>query len=146
MIEKIILPALGNQQVRSISRRTIETLHLQLEKTSTQANRVLALLSKMFTLATKWGWCSDHPVKGIQRYHEEKRDVWLRNQELNRFWETVERYPTSPPALALKILIYTGARKNELLKATWNQFDLEKRVWTKPSHSTKQKSLHHIPQ
>lgn len=48
MIEKIILPALGNQQVKTISRRTIETLYLQLEKTSTQANRVLSLLSKMF--------------------------------------------------------------------------------------------------
>lgn len=145
MIEKIILPALGNQRVKEVSRRDIETLHLQLEKTSVQANRVLALLSKMFTLAIKWGWCSEHPVKGIQRYHEEKRDVWLRDQELNRFWEAVERYPAHPPALALKILIYTGARKNELLKATWNQFELEKGIWTKPSHSMKDKKLHHIP-
>src|SRR3990167_6775831 len=30
MIEKIILPSLGNQQVKSIARRTIENLHLQL--------------------------------------------------------------------------------------------------------------------
>lgn len=145
MIEKIILPALGDQQVKKISRRDVESLHLQLEKTSVQGNRVLALLSKMFTLAIKWGWCSDHPVKGIQRYHEEKRDVWLRDQELNRFWEAVDRYPTRPPALALKILIYTGARKNELLKATWDQFELEKGVWTKPPRSMKDKKLHHIP-
>lgn len=145
MIEKIILPALGNQQVKSVSRRTIETLHLQLEKTSTQANRVLSLLSKMFNFAIKWGWRSDHPVQGIQRYHEEKRDIWLKDQELSRFWEVIERYPTRPSALAVKILIYTGARKNELLKATWDQFDLEKSVWTKPSHSTKQKKPHHVP-
>lgn len=145
MIEKIILPALGDQQVQKVSRRDIESLHLQLEKTSVQGNRVLALLSKMFTLALKWGWCSEHPVKGIQRYHEEKRDIWLRDQELNRFWEAVERYPTRPPALALKILIYTGARKNELLKATWDQFELEKGVWTKPPRSMKDKKLHHLP-
>ena len=145
MIEKIILPALGDQHVKNISRRTIESLHLQLEKTSTQANRILSLLSRMFTLAIEWGWRSDHPVKGIPRYHEDKRDRWLRDQELSRFWDAIERYPTHPPALALKILIYTGARKNELLKATWDQFELEKGVWTKPSHSTKQKKQHHVP-
>lgn len=145
MIEKIILPALGDQQVKNISRRTIESLHLQLEKTSTQANRVLSLLSRMFTLALEWGWRSDHPAKGIHRYHEDKRDRWLRDQELSRFWETIECYPTHPPALALKILIYTGARKNELLKATWDQFELEKGVWTKPPSSTKQKKQHHVP-
>jgi hypothetical protein len=55
IIEKIILPALGGQQVKKVSRRDIESLHLQLEKTSVQGNRVLALLSKMFTLAIKWG-------------------------------------------------------------------------------------------
>ncbi|OJW54585.1 MAG: hypothetical protein BGO67_10590 [Alphaproteobacteria bacterium 41-28] len=145
MIEKIILPTLGNQQVKHVSRRSIESLHLNLEKTSTQGNRVLSLLSKMFNLAIAWGWCSDHPVKGIRRYHEEKRDRWLQEEELNRFWETLELYSTRPPALALRILIYTGARKNELLKATWDQFDLEKGSWTKPSHSTKKKKLHHIP-
>ncbi|HUX80683.1 MAG TPA: site-specific integrase [Alphaproteobacteria bacterium] len=145
MIEKIIVPSLGNQQVKHISRRTIESLHLQLEKTSIQGNRVLALLSKMFNLAIKWGWRSDHPVHGIPRYHEEKRDRWLRDEELSRFWEAVECYPTRPPALALKILIYTGARKNEVLKATWNQFDLGKGVWTKPPRSTKEKKHHHLP-
>lgn len=145
MIEKFILPALGNQRVQDVSRRDIESLHLQLEKTSVQANRVLSVLSKMFTLAIKWGWRVDHPVIGIQRYHEEKRDVWLKDQELSRFWEAVERYPNRLQAIALKILIYTGARKNELLKATWDQFELEKRVWTKPPRSMKDKKLHHIP-
>lgn len=145
MIEKIILPALGNQQVKHLSRKTIEELHLQLQKTATQGNRVLSVLSKMFTLALEWGWRSDHPVKGIRRYQEGKRDRWLQEEELSRFWEAVERYPTHPPALALKILIYTGARKNELLKATWDQFDLEKGVWTKPAHFTKQNKQQHTP-
>lgn len=145
MSEKFILPALGNQRVSEVSRRDIESIHLQLEKTSVQANRVLSLLSKMFNLAIEWGWRLDHPVNGIQRYHEEKRDVWLQDQELNRFWEAVERYPNRLQAIALKLLIYTGARKNELLKATWDQFDLEKGVWTMPPRSTKQKKHHRIP-
>ena len=44
-----------------------------------------------------------------------------------------------------KLLILTGARKGEILHATWDQFDLEKGVWTKPSHLTKQKKKEHLP-
>lgn len=145
MIEKIILPALGNQQVIHMSRRAIEDLHHQLERTSTQANRVLAVLSKMFTLAVEWGWRLDHPVKGIKRYREEKRDQWLKDETLSRFWDTMDRYPDHPPALAVRILIYTGARKNETLKAMWDQFDLERKVWTIPPASTKEKKHRPVP-
>lgn len=31
------------------------------------------------------------------------------------------------------------------MKATWNQFDLEKGIWTKPSHLTKQKKTEYLP-
>ena len=31
------------------------------------------------------------------------------------------------------------------MQATWDQFDLEKGIWTKPSHLTKQKKQEHLP-
>lgn len=139
------MPSIGNQQVKSISRRTIETLHNQLQKTPYQANRVLALLSKMFSLANAWDWREDNPIKGIERYQEEKRDRWLNQEELSQFWEALDRYPHHPASFILKILLLTGARKSEILKATWDQFDLEKGIWTKPSHLTKQKKREHLP-
>ena len=51
LLNNIILPAFGNQPITSVSRRMIEALHNKLQKTPYQANRVLALLSKMFSLA-----------------------------------------------------------------------------------------------
>ena len=145
LLQNIILPAIGKQQVKRISRRSIESLHLQLGKTPYQANRTLAVLSKMFSLAIFWGWREDHPVKGIPRYQEEKRDRWLNEEELDRFWETLECYPNHLAAFVLKLLLLTGSRKSEVLKATWEQFDLENGVWTKPSHLTKQKKREHLP-
>jgi integrase len=47
--------------------------------------------------------------------------------------------------MAVRMLILTGARKNEVLSATWDQFDLERCVWAKPSAHTKQKRTEHIP-
>ena len=145
LLNKYILPALGNEQVKKVSRRTIESLHLRLAKTPYQANRVLALLSKMFSLAVSWEWRPDNPVKGIDRYQEEKRDRWLSKEELNRFWDVLERYHHHPAAFSLKLLVLTGARKSEVLHATWDQFDLKKGVWTKPSHLTKQNKREHLP-
>ena len=31
------------------------------------------------------------------------------------------------------------------MNATWDQFDFERRVWTKPAHTTKQKRTEHVP-
>ena len=39
----------------------------------------------------------------------------------------------------------TGARKNEALKATWSEFDLERKLWIKPFERTKQKRTEIIP-
>ena len=39
----------------------------------------------------------------------------------------------------------TGARRGEVLAATWDQFDLDLGVWTKPGATTKQKTEHRIP-
>jgi integrase len=145
LLKNIILPEFGNQKVKYINRRDIESLHLRLENTPTQANRVLALLSKMMTLALAWGWRDDHPVKGVERYQEEKRDRWLDTKELAQLWKSLERYPTHPQAFAIKILLLTGARKNEVLQSTWDQFDFDQGVWTKSSHLTKQKKREHLP-
>lgn len=39
----------------------------------------------------------------------------------------------------------TGARRGEVLKARWDQFDLEAGIWTKPGATTKQKTVHRVP-
>ena len=39
----------------------------------------------------------------------------------------------------------TGARIGEVLSAQWADFDLDRGVWVKPSHHTKQKRTEHLP-
>ena len=45
----------------------------------------------------------------------------------------------------IRMLMLTGARRGEVLNATWDQFDLERAVWTKPAATTKQRKLHRTP-
>ena len=67
-LKNIILPAFGSKLVTHVSRRDIEALHREHKKTPYQANRFLALLSTMFSLAMAWEWRADNPAKGIERY------------------------------------------------------------------------------
>lgn len=145
LIKNIILPFLGNKAVAHISRREIEVIHLQLKNTPYQANRFLALFSKMLSLAVVWGWRENNPVKGIERYQELKRERWLNDGELQNLWSTLNQYNNHIAGYAVKLLLLTGARKNELLQASWDQFDLQKGVWIKPAHSTKQKKIEYLP-
>ncbi len=48
-------------------------------------------------------------------------------------------------ANVFRLLLLTGARRGEVLRATWDQFDMETGVWVKPSANTKQRKIHRVP-
>ena len=145
MLDNQILPKLGAQKVADVARRDLESILLGLSKTPYRANRVRALLSKMFSLAVQWGWRADNPVLGIPKYQEEMRERWLRQEELDRLFDALDKHANQKCANIVRLLALTGARKSEVLKMTWGQVDLNRGVWTKPSHLTKQKKNQHFP-
>jgi integrase len=145
MIQNHILPALGRLRISQVGRRDIEKLHSALKPTPYRANRVLSLLSKMFSLAIEWGFRESNPAKGVPRFQDDKREIWLKVEQLEKLKRALDKYPDQNVADAMRLLILTGARAGEVLSATWDQFDLERAVWTKPSHHTKQKKIEHVP-
>lgn len=145
MIDQVILPALRRRKVRDVCRREIETLHHSLKAKPYRANRVLSLVAKMFSLAVAWGWRADNPARGIPKYQEDRRDRWLSEAELGRLLATLDDWPDQDIADAVRLLIFSGARRSEVLHATWEMFDLARGVWIKPSHHTKQKRTEHVP-
>jgi integrase len=145
LIRLYVKPKLGSRKVSAIGRRDLDEIHQALKAHPYQANRLLALVSKMFSLAVAWGWRLDNPAKGIERFAEERRHRWLSADELGALSKAINTYPDRRIADALRLLILTGSRRGEVLNATWDQFDLTRGVWTKPSHHTKQKKTEHVP-
>lgn len=146
MIKNDILPRLGKMKVGDVRHADVDRLHREITKRAPiRANRVVACLSKMFSLAQKWDWRSDNPVRGIERNPEERRNRHLSTEEIARLADALNQCPESASANAVKILMLTGARRGEVLGAQWDEFDFEVGVWTKPSAHTKQKREHRVP-
>ena len=145
MLDRLVLPRLGKQKVLDVCHRDIQTFHNSLKATPYQANRVLSLLSKMFELSISWGMRSENPAKGIEKFHEEKRHRWLSTDELTRLGAALDRHRNQKAANAIRLQLLTGARIGEVLSAQWADFDLDRGVWIKPSHHTKQKRTEHLP-
>jgi integrase len=98
----------------------------------------------MFSLAIGWDLRPDNPCKGIAKNPENRRERFLTPAELDRLMAALTAHPRQS-ADAVRMLLLTGARRGEVLGATWDQFDLVAGVWTKPASMTKQGRLHRIP-
>jgi len=102
IIERNIKPALGRKAVAAVEHGDIEKLHREISKRGAPyaANRTIAVLSRLFTLAIRWRMRPDNPAKGIERNPETRRERYLDRDEfsrLTRAWPTIptNRSPTS---------------------------------------------------
>jgi integrase len=141
-----ILPAIGRAKVAAVTHADVDALHHRLSaRVPIHANRTLAVLSKMFSLAVRWGWRIDNPCRGVERNAEEKRHRYLTAAELKRLTKALDKLPDVSAANAVRLLLLTGARRGELLAAKWGDVDLETGVWVKPGATTKQATTHRVP-
>jgi integrase len=126
-----ISPHIGDRAIASITLSDIEELHLKLRDIPTTANRILSLLSKFFTWCEKKGLINDNfsLPKNLVRYQENKILRFLSQEQMKDIWNSINRLQDTGklnklPATALKLLILTGARKNEILSLKWSDLDL----------------------
>jgi integrase len=77
---------------------------------------------------------------------ENRRERYLSEDEIKVFWEKLDDAKMSQEIrLALKFLLVTGQRKNEVIGAEWSEFDLKNKWWTIPAEKSKNKLTHRVP-
>ena len=148
MIGKWIMAnGLKSMKVAEVTHDDIDAFHRRVTKAGGpyRANRVIAVLSKMFSLAIRWRWVPANPVKGVARNPEAKRQRYLTNGELNQLSAALAASPDQASANVIRFLLLTGARRGETLAAKWSDFDLVEGVWVKPGHTTKTATEHRVP-
>lgn len=146
MWEKLILPAMGAKKVADLTADDCDALHRIISKDRpTRANRVLEVLRKALNLAIRWNWIDRNPASGLHKNPEQKRNRYLDQAEIVRLVAALAEHPQRASADAILFMLLTGCRRGEALNASWEQFDLEQRIWIKPSATTKQRREHRVP-
>lgn len=115
-IEKEIKPRLGSKFLSEIGSKDIVKIHSSLADTPIKANRLLALLSKMFNLAEEWEYrgANTNPTQHIRKYKETPRERFLTQGEMAALEKTLadaERNNEVSLSVihALRVLLMTGA-------------------------------------
>ena len=141
-----MLPSLGRKKLADVTFTDCDALHRKVSRTApVQANRMVALLRKSFNLANRWGWMETNPAVGIRFNPEVKRERYLTHAEIDRLLVALDAREGSASADLIRFLLLTGCRRGEAFNATWDQFDADLSIWTKPASTTKQRRLHRVP-
>jgi integrase len=160
-IAAVLRPALGPLPVATVTTDDVARLHQKMRKTPVHANRALALVAKVFHMAEQWGLrpSGSNPARSLQKYREIKRTRRLSLEELARLGAAltaaecgtlkvtsakgkVTKVPISPFALAaVWFLLFTGARKGEILGARWDWLDRGRGVLRLPDSKTGPKDI-----
>ena len=133
MLRKHIVPALGEFLVAEVERKHIMAFQYGLRDMPTVANRGVDILVKMFGLADAWGWrpSGKNPCLFVRRYKvEQHHERFLTPEELYRLGQAldsapVERLASAHAAAAIRLLLLTGCRRNEILGLRWEDLDFE---------------------
>ncbi len=132
LVKSFVIPNLGKRRVSEIRRSDIAALHHKMRETRYQANRTLAVLSKMFNLAEVWGMRADgsNPCLHVKRYKEEQRERFLSAAEFQRLGRVLDEIledgsETRSAVMAIRLLMLTGCRCSEIQMLRWEHVDLE---------------------
>lgn len=143
-----IKPALGNRKITDINNLDIEHLHRSLARVKYNANRTLSLLNLLFNLMEKWNLRPPHtnPCRCVQRYKEDLRIRYLSSEEMARFTKELRDAETRKPEMvytvaAIRLLLLTAARKNEILTCKWEWVDFDNHLINLPTSKTGKKTI-----
>jgi integrase len=142
---RFVLPAWRGRPVAGITRRdVIDLVETVAAAAPYSANRLLAALSKFFNWLRSRDVLSVSPAAGVERPHKEiARQRTLDDGELRALWRACEG--EGPFGAALRLMLLTGARRNEASKMPWAELDRKRRLWLLPSTRTKNERPHEIP-
>jgi integrase len=143
-----MLPAFGRLKVAAITRADVEKLHREITRAgkARRANATRSLVSVVFAQAIEWGLRDDNPAAHIKPNVEHQRERFLSVDEVGRLMSEIEHRQQRgghwvDSGDKIKLAVFTGARRGELLAMTWSQIidlDSAAATWVLPSQSTKE--------
>lgn len=161
VLHRHVSPLLGKRLARDITRRDLERLQADVlagktakdERTRKRgraiirggpgaAGATIRSMSAMLSWAVQQEIIPHNPSIGVKKITTRKRERYLTTTEAQHLLETIRELadageiPESHGAI-LRLLLFTGARKSEILNLTWGEVDLERGRIQLPWHRSK---------
>jgi integrase len=152
-LRSIVLPKWKNRPAIEITKGEVSTLIDTVAATrgGTTANRLFALLSKVFRWAVSKDKLPINPMAGLQKPAADvSRDRELSDAELCAFWQTLATAEDDGRlvpgvALWLRLRLLTAQRATTVARMKWANVDLTEKVWDIPAADMKGKKPHVVP-
>ena len=138
LLNQHVLPVFGDQPMQSIRRIDIarwQEGRLEAGYAVGTCNRMLVQLRHIFNSAIHWEMLDKgcNPTQGVQPLPgENKHERFLSQEEVARLLRVLDEYRNLLLADIIRMLLFTGARKREILDARWEHVSLEDGMLTVP--------------
>lgn len=147
LFDKHIKPSIGARALKEVQRADVLALHRKLATAPYVANRAVAVLRSFFT------WCerqslrplNSNPARLVEFYREAKRERLVSADEFARLGAALRASAANESRWAIAavmLLLFTGARRGEILALRWAEVDLLGGVARLPDSKTGAKTLY----
>jgi integrase len=133
-----VRPELGRKKITDVTRQDVLKLHHRMRETPGAANRVVALLSKMFALSEEWGLRPErsNPCWKIRKYREHKRERFLSLEEIGRLGAALDQLGRGETAPTRPNLPRTVSKSDYARHRGWSASYLSKLIREAKLHGT----------
>jgi integrase len=152
-LEMNAFPSIGRRPISQIDAPELLTALRPMEERGAYdlAHRVLQVCGQVFRYGIATGRCTRNlatDLRGALTPHKKKHQAAVRPEDFPSLLRAIagyEKIGDKQTRLALELLALTFTRTNELIGATWSEFDMDAGIWVVPAERMKMKTEHLVP-
>ena len=150
-LERDAFPSIGNHAVDAVAPQMVLSILRNIESRGALeiARKVLQRMNAVFRYAVQTGRATYNPaadMQGVLKTRKVQHRAALDREDLPEFLRKLRAADIHVTTrLALEFTILTGARTGEVRGATWEEINLEEKIWRIPGERMKMDSPHTVP-